>query len=88
MSYSIEITASSELRITRFDLYHNLRHCVTSDMEVDKVSSYRFDMSLVGEFDIVFFEVDSPFLFDLGTYFMFREATEKFPIFSLECEFD
>lgn len=50
--------------------------------------SCSFDMRLIREFDIFFFEGDPIFLIDPRTNFMFIEPTEDFASFSFESEFE
>lgn len=69
-------------------IYYYFCYRIASDMEVDEVRSRSFDVSLVWEFDIVFLEIDTPFLVDTSPDFMLRESTEELPIFSFYTEFE
>lgn len=52
------------------------------------MSSRTFDMCFVRKFDVMFLELDSPFLIDASSDIMFRESSEEFPIFSFYAEFE
>ena len=65
-----------------FDKY--LGKSISSDMEIDHMSSSGFDMSVIWEFDVFFFEFDIEFFNYSGTDSMFIESTEYFFPFSFE----
>jgi hypothetical protein len=65
-----------------------LRKRISRDMEVDKMSSCRFDVYTIGELDIFFLESDIELVMETTPDRVFIESTEYFFSFSLECEFE
>ena len=69
-------------------IYYDFCERITSDVEIDEMGTSSFDVCLVREFDIFFFEGDSIFLIDTTSDLMFIEPTEDLGSFSFQGKFE
>jgi hypothetical protein len=68
------------------DIDEYLGKSVSSDMEIDEMSTSCFDMDSIGELDISFFELDTILLIETSADRVFIETTEYFFSFSFQSE--
>lgn len=85
---SLESRFTILLRLIDRHLDEYLRECLTSDVEIDHMRTCSFDVCLIWEFDILFFEIDTVFLMDTGRDIVFIESAENFVSLSFQSELD